>query len=198
MQASHPGESDDAAHGQVTHLLGRLRDGEVTAVDQLLPLVYDELRGLAGAAFARQGRAHTLQPTALVHEAWIKLCGKLDSLGNRQHFLVVAGKAMRQVIADHARSRGAIKRGGQRERVILDDSVPAADGSQGFDLVELNDCLEGLARRSARQAQVAELRLFSGLSMDEAAEVLDLSPRSIDAEWAMAKAWLRRELAGSS
>lgn len=188
----------------VTQLLSRLRDGDAAASDQLLPLVYDELQNLARAVFSGENHAHTLQPTALVHEAWMRLCGNLGTVEDRRHFFVIAGRAMRRVLTDHARRRKAQKRGDGRQRLTLDTalgpssaSAPAsASGSTAVDLVDLNDVLERLAEHNARLAEVAELRLFGGLSIDETAEALGLSPRSVDSDWAMAKAWLQRELKG--
>ncbi len=180
----------------MTRLLASAGDGDASAVEALLPIVYAELRGLARAVFSSQNPAHTLQPTALVHEAWLKLNGSLGSIDDRRHFFVVAGRAMRQVVADHARGKLRDKRGGGAKQVTLDASLgKGLEG--GFDVLELDDCLSKLAEVNARHAQVVELRLFSGLSIDETAEVLGLSPRSVDSDWAMAKAWLRRELGRS-
>jgi RNA polymerase sigma factor (TIGR02999 family) len=181
----------------VTHLLSRVRGGDAAASGELMGEVYAELRAVAGAVFSGRGAGHTLQPTALVHEAWFKLRGNLDSIEDRRHFLVVAGKAMRQVVADHARARNTQKRGGERGRVTLDTGLARSDGDMGVDLVDLDDCLTRLAERNPRHAEVAELRLLGGLASDEVAAALGVSPRSIDSDWAMAKAWLQRELAGS-
>lgn len=179
---------------QVTGLLAELRAGNRSAFDRLLTVVYPELRSLARAVFSGQNPGHTLQPTALVHEACLKLAGKLDSIEDRRHFFIVAGKAMRQVIADHARGRLAEKRGGSRQRVTLDTSL-AGKQEDGVDLIALDDCLTRLSQLNARHAKVVELRLFSGLSIDETAAALEVSPRSVDSDWAMAKAWLCKSLA---
>jgi len=179
---------------RVTSLLGEMREGTAGAHERLFALVYPELRSLAGAVFSGQNPAHTLQPTALVHEACLKLAGKLGSIEDRRHFFIVAGKAMRQIVADHARGRLAEKRGGARRRVTLDAALAEAREAE-IDLVALDDCLSRLAELNARHAKVVELRLFSGLSIDETAEVLGISPRSVDSDWAMAKAWLRKKLA---
>ncbi len=176
----------------VTHLLGRIRAGDGSAVDQLLPLVYDELRAMARGVFGDR-RGHTLQPTALVHEAYLKLAENLEGLEGRRHFLVVAGKAMRQVVADHARGLGAAKRGGGRRAVTLDTDLTGEAGS-AIDLVQLHESLERLAALNERHARVVELRIFSGFSVEETAEVLGVSARSVKSDWAMAKAWLRKEL----
>lgn len=186
--------SDQGSPAQVTGLLSELKGGDQGAFDRLLTLVYPELRSLARAVFSSQNAAHTLQPTALVHEVCLKLAGKLDSIEDRRHFFIVAGKAMRQVIADHARGRLAEKRGGSRRRVTLDTSL-AGKKDDGVDLIALDDCLTRLSKLNERHARVVELRLFSGLSIDETAEALGVSPRSVDSDWAMAKAWLRKSLA---
>lgn len=180
----------------VTRLLGRVRGGEQAAVHELVPLVYEQLQALARAVFSSEAAQHTLQPTAIVHEAWIKMSGNLDPVQNRRHFFIIAGKAMRQVIADHARRKNSLKRGGGQRRLMLDTRLGATD-SPAVDLVELDDSLNKLADQNQSHAAVAELRLFSGLSIAETAEALDLSPRTVDSAWAMAKAWLRRDLAGS-
>ena len=177
----------------VTRLLDRIRVGEQGAVDQLLSLVYSELRGLAHAVMRDQNQNHTLQPTALVHECFLKLVGNLASFDGRRHFFVVAGRAMRQVISDHARIRDAAKRGGSRRRVTLAGEL-AGPQSEEIDLVALDESLKRLATLNPRHAQVVELRVFSGFSVEETAEILGLSERSIKSDWAMAKAWLRREL----
>ena len=186
-QTPSPGQS-------VTRLLTRIRAGERAAAHELLPLVYAELRRLAQGVFSDQGAGQTLQPTALVNEAWLKLAAHLAPIEDRRHFLVVAGKAMRQVITDHARGRNARKRGGDLRRVTLDEAM-ALEAEGDVDLVELDDSLRQLAERSERHAEIAELRIFSGLTIDETAESLGVSPRTVDADWALAKAWLRRDLA---
>ncbi len=188
------GNDQECARSNVTGVLSRLRGGETGAFEDLLNLVYPELRSMARAVFSGERQGHTLQPTALVHEACLKLAGKLDSIQDRRHFFIVAGRAMRQVVADHARGRLAEKRGGGRRRVTLD--LGSASLQRGdVDLVDLHDCLENLSKANERHAQVVELRLFSGLSIDETADALQVSARSVDSDWAMAKAWLRRELA---
>ncbi len=187
--------SDSGIRPDVTRLLARMKGGDEGAEEQLLPLVYGELRGLARAVFAGRTAGNTLQPTALVHEAWLKLDGHLGSVEDRRHFFLLAGRAMRQVLADHARARRSQKRGGGAARVTLDTDLNAAAEDRSVDLVDLDDSLRALAERNERHARVAELRLFSGLSIEETAAALDVSARSVDADWAMAKAWLRRELA---
>lgn len=178
----------------VDTLLAELRAGRDGALDRLLAHVYPELRRLAQAVFSSQAHGHTLQPTALLHEAWMKLARNADSIQDRRHFFVVAGMAMRQVIADHARGRSTQKRGGHVRRVSLDVALSGAP-DHGVDLVALDDCLARLATLNPRHGRVAELRLFSGLSIAETAAELGVSPRSVDSDWAMAKAWLRAQLA---
>lgn len=186
--------NDATSPNDITQLLVRIRDGDTSAEAPLAERVYEELQRLARAVFSSQNRGHTLQPTALVHEAWVKLAGNLASINDRHHFFVVAGKAMRQVIANHARAKQADKRGGGGRQVTLDTDLTAAGSDRAIDLVDLDDCLERLAAHSERLARVAEMRLFSGLAIDEVAEVLDVSPRTVDGDWAMAKAWLGRAL----
>lgn len=179
---------------KVTQMLARLRSGDREAENELFSVAFEELRALARAAFAGHRPGHTLQPTALVNEAWLKLAGRLAPVEDRRHFLVLAGRAMRQVLLDHARTRGRLKRGDGAPRVTLDTAL-AASSDPSVDLVDLNDALERLAERNERHARVAELRLFSGLTIEETAEALGISRRVVDSEWAMAKAWLRLELA---
>ncbi len=186
---------DDTSH-EVTRLLGRLREGDEGATEQLLPLVYDELHGLAQAVFSSQRGDHTLQPTALVHEAWMKMAGKLGSLDDRRHFFVVAAKAMRQVLTDHARGKHRQKRGGAKHQVTLDtDLVPAA--ASGVDLVALEDSLNRLAELNERHARVVELRLLGTLTIAETADAIGVSHGTVESDWAMAKAWLRTELSSA-
>lgn len=182
--------------GQVTQLLSALRSGKEGASDQLLPLVYEELKLLARGAFSNQRNGHTLQPTALVHEAWVKLVGNLETIEDRRHFFVIAGKAMRQVLQDHARAHATQKRGESPARVTLDEGWGKQAGSNAVDLISLSDVLDKLGRLNARHAQIVELRVFSGFTISETAEVLDVSPRTVDSDWSMARAWLSKELAG--
>lgn len=190
-------DSADPQNHQVTQLLLRVQEGDQSAAEDLLPLVYGQLKGIARAMFSRQSPGHTLQPTAVVHEAWMKLAGSLDQLTDRRHFLIIAGKAMRQVIADHARGRMREKRGGNYQRVTFDGSLLGSKQGGGMDLFELHDSLTKLASLNQRHARVAELRLFSGLTLVETSETVGVSLRSVEADWAMAKAWLRTDLAQS-
>ncbi len=179
-----------------TAILSLLCDGDSDAADQLLPLVYGELRALAGHLFEHERAAHTLQPTALVHEAYVKLirAENVDWNG-RAHFMAVAAKAMRQVLADHARKRNAEKRGGRDwQRVTLDDALSDWQSSD-VDVLEFSEIIDELAKLSPRQAQIVDLRVFGGLTIDESAHVLGVGPTTVKADWQIAKAWLKRALA---
>jgi RNA polymerase sigma factor (TIGR02999 family) len=179
----------------VTALLDRLRAGDTGAADDLLAVVYGELRALAGAIFASPNPAHTLQPTALVHEAWLKLGGRLDAVEGRAHFFALAALAMRQILADHAKAMKRQKRGGEARRVTLVGELAARTGG-GLDPVEIDDCLRRLSELNERHAKVASFRLLGGMTIPEIARVLGISPRSVDSDWSMARAWLGRELVG--
>jgi RNA polymerase sigma-70 factor, ECF subfamily len=162
-----------------------------------MPLVYDELRRLAASYLRRERPGQTLQATALVHEAYVRLVGeKAQRWQNKAHFLAIAALSMRQILVQRARTRKAAKRGGDPQRITLDDQLFAAQTkeSEEIDLVALDTALQKLSSLSERQAKVVELRYFGGLSVEEAAEVLDVSPATIKREWTLARAWLRREL----
>ena len=187
----------DDRSNEVTVLLGAIASGDNAAAGSLMPIVYDELRALAGAYFRGQRAGHTLEPTALVHEAFIRLTGNPDiAWESRGHFFAVASMAMRNVLADYARRVSAEKRGGGWSRVTL--SSVASDGSAEADPVELMDALEKLEEIDERQARIVELRFLAGLTVDEAADLLGVSPRTVQLDWRMARAWLRRELAGGA
>jgi RNA polymerase sigma-70 factor (ECF subfamily) len=159
---------------------------------ELLPLVYDELHGLARHYLRGERAGHTLQATALVNEAWLRM-GDRSSV-DRQHFLAIGAQAMRRVLVDHARKRDRVRRGGgQWQRVTLDEPLTPG-GACDFDLVEMSDLLDALAERDARAAQVVELRFFGGLTIEETARVLDVSTGTVDNDWFAARAWLSREL----
>jgi RNA polymerase sigma-70 factor (ECF subfamily) len=180
--------------GRITALLAELQAGDRDAVDALAGLLYDELRKIAAAYLGRERGEHTLQPTALVNEAYLRLVDQRDvTWQNRAHFLGVAARAMRRVLVDHARARRRDKRGGGAARVTLDDDRVGA-AARDLDLVALDDALGELAAVDAELARVVELRYFGGLTVDETAEVLGVAPRSVDRAWATARAWLRREL----
>lgn len=175
-------------------LLDRARQGQPAAVEQLVPLLYAELRRIAARALRGERPGQTLQPTALVHEAYLRLL-KDDSLSfqNRAHFLAIAARSMRQILVEHARARGAKKRGGQRQRVTLDEGAAAAPPRE-VELVALDAALERLERIDPAHARIVELRFFGGLTNEEAAEALNVSPATVKRRWAVARAWLYREL----
>jgi RNA polymerase sigma factor (TIGR02999 family) len=178
----------------VTRLLADLRAGKEDAAENLLPLLYDELHALARYYMQDEKRGHTLQTTALVHEAYLRLCGSADqSWENRAHYLRVAARAMRHVLIDHARRKLAEKRGGRRNRESL-DMVDRLLGESRVDLVGLDHALNSLSELDPRMEQIVELRFFSGLTIEETAKVLGVSPRTVKYDWTLAKAWLKEEL----
>lgn len=160
-----------------------------------MPLVYDELRRLAAAYIRRERRGQTLQATALVHEAYVRLIGeKARNWQNRTHFLAIAALSMRQILVQRARARKAAKRGGDPDRITLDERLLPAGGQSQVDVVALDAALDKLAGLDARQAKVVELRYFGGLSVEEVADVLDISTATVKRDWTLARAWLKREL----
>lgn len=178
----------------VTRLLRDLRDGNAEAADRLFPLVYDQLRELAARYMQRERAEHTLQPTALVHEAYLKLiAGQAVDACDRSHFIGIAARAMRQILVDYARSRAAAKRDGGR-MITLADDVAATDGRSPVELIMIDRALERLAEVDERQSRVVELRFFGGLGIAETAEVLGVSPATVKRDWVVAKGWLQREL----
>jgi RNA polymerase sigma factor (TIGR02999 family) len=182
----------------ITALLDRWNAGDVLAREELIPIVYRELRQVARRALAAERPCHTLQSTALVHEAYLRLAGQdRPHWQNRQHFFAVAAQLMRRVLVDHARKRLAAKRGGHAVALELDASV-ALPERQSVDLVALDDALNALAALDPRQCRVVELRFFGGLTIDEAARVMGLSAGTVKREWATARAWLSAELLRSS
>ncbi len=180
--------------GHVTQLLERWGGGDASALEELTPLVLGELRQLAAAYLRRERPGHTLQATALVNEAYLRLVGqKQGRWQGRKHFYGIAARLMRQVLVEHARRHGAEKRGGGREAVTLGHAEEVA-GSPVVDVLAVHGALERLAAFDGQQARVVELRFFGGLSVDEVAEALGVSKRTVEGEWTHAKAWLRREL----
>jgi RNA polymerase sigma factor (TIGR02999 family) len=177
----------------ITRLLARWSDGDPKALAELMPLVYAELRRLAVSQMRHERRDHTLQPTALVHEAYLRLAGHRAGFRSRVHFYGAAGQAMRRIMVDHARSRGAKKRGRRDPLVDLSKIVDVGMERQP-DLVALDEALDRLATVAPRAAKVVELRFFGGLSVDEAAAFLDISPATVKREWSFARAWLFRAL----
>ena len=184
--------------GEVTRILGDLNQGDSSATERLLPLVYDELRVLAGSYFARRQAGHTLQPTALVHDAYLKLAGGEGQWQNRAHFMAVAAKAMRQILMNHARDKAAVKRGGGAAKITIIEAVtPVTDESDAdrrLDLIALDEALTKLAAVSERQARITELRFFGGLTIADTAHVVGVSTTTVEDDWHMARAWLGREL----
>jgi len=178
----------------VTSLLTDLSAGDRSAADRLVPVLYKELRAIAGRLFRGQPAGHTLQPTALVHEVWFRLADQqgMPEAG-RTHFLNLAALAMRQILTDHARRRRAAKRGGEWERVTL-GQVGHGQSRRDVDVVDLDDALTALAEIDERQARVVEMRFLAGMTIDETAEALGVSPRTVQLDWRMARAWLRRHL----
>jgi RNA polymerase sigma factor (TIGR02999 family) len=180
--------------GAVTQLLARAKAGNTSALEELVPLVYAELRRIAGRYVRRERAGHSLQATALVHEAYMRLLKDEDlSFENRAHFLGIAARSMRQILVEHARARDAEKRGGARQRVTLDEGV-AAGGPVDVDLLALEEALERLAALNAHHARIVELRFFGGLTNEETAAALDISPATVKRAWVVARAWLFREL----
>ena len=179
---------------EITLLLNRISDGDENAPEKLLLLVYDDLRRLAHAYLSKERSDHTLQATALVHEAYLRLVDwRNASWQNRAHFFSVAAGVMRRVLVDHARRKKAEKRDGFGQKISLDEAVSFAEERE-LDLVALDDALSDLARIDGRQAKVVELRFFGGLTIEETAEALRVSPATVKNEWTFAKAWLRTRL----
>jgi RNA polymerase sigma factor (TIGR02999 family) len=182
--------------GQVTRLLNEWSDGDSAALDELIPIIYDELRSLAARYLRRERIDHTLQPTALVHEAYFRLVDQKEvRWQSRAHFFGIAAQMMRRVLIDHAKSQGREKRGGGRQKVELDQAAELSE-EQASEVIALDDALEALARIDPRKGKIVELRYFGGLSVEETAEVLGVSPNTIMRDWAMAKAWLYNEIKG--
>lgn len=180
----------------VTQLIEHARTGDQLALDELLPHVYGELRRIAGRYVRRERQGGTLQATALVHEAYVRLAKDTDlSFQNRAHLLGIAARAMREILVERARARGAQKRGGRDARITLDEGM-LADAAEQVDTLAVHAALEKLAAMDAQQAHIVELRFFGGLTIEETAEVLGISPATVKRGWAVARAWLYREVAG--
>ena len=182
--------------GDVTRLIDGIRAGAPGAAEGLFPLIYAELRAIADSLLNRERAGHTLQPTALVHEAFLKLIDqRFVSASDRAHFFGIAATIMRRILVDHARARRAQKRGGAAQRVVLDEVVDCLQ-EQSADLVDLDGVVEQLAALDPLKARLVELRFFGGLTVEETAEILGLTVRSMEREWAAARAWLRTALNG--
>lgn len=184
----------------VTVLLQAAAKGELEASDRLFSVIYNELHRIASAYMNQERAGHTLQPTALVHEAYLKLLGPAADAGrfeNRRHFIAAAAVAMRRILINHARAKKAEKRGGGRPVLALDEVAAAFEG-RSIDLIALDEALTRLAALDPEQARLVELRFFGGMSFDQCAEVLGVSPRTVHYEWSHARAWLRAELEGTA
>lgn len=180
----------------ITELLVEGSKGNKAALDQLLPFVYDELRRQAARYLRRERAGHTLQTTALIHEAYIRLIDqKKVQWQNRAQFFGIAAQLMRRILVDHARARKRSKRGGSNIQVSLEPAM-AVTQDQELDLVALDEALERLAQIDPQQSKIVELRFFSGMSVEETAEVLGISPATVKRDWSVAKAWLHREISG--
>jgi RNA polymerase sigma factor (TIGR02999 family) len=181
----------------VTRILTAIEQGDPQAADKLLPLVYDELRKLAASRMANERAGQTLQPTALVHEAWLRLVGnQTPKFANRAHFFAAAAEAMRRILIDNARRKRALRHGGAQQRVDL-EHVDLASDSDDDQLLAVNDAIDKLAAASKSEAELVKLRYFVGMTLEEAADALGISVRTADNYWAHARAWLFHELKAS-
>jgi RNA polymerase sigma factor (TIGR02999 family) len=187
------------AMSDVTRILQCIESGDPSAADQLLPLVYDELRKLAAARMAAEMPGQTLQATALVHEAYVRLVDvdveKAQQWNSRGHFFAAAAEAMRRILVENARKRGRLKRGGDRQRLDL-DAVPSPADEACDDLLALDEALDEFARKHPQRADLVKLRYFAGMTADEAARSLGISPSTADRHWIFARAWLYRRMVG--
>jgi RNA polymerase sigma factor (TIGR02999 family) len=183
----------------VTRILSAIDQGDLQAADQLLPLVYDELRKLAARRLAHETPGQTLQATALVHEAYLRLLDNdpTQPWNSRGHFFAAAAEAMRRILVERARHKRSLKAGGDRRRQELPD-IEAAEGGSQLDLLALHEALTKLESQDKRRAELVKLRFFAGLSIAEAAQVLGISTSTADNDWAYARSWLRLEIEGSS
>ena len=180
--------------GTVTQLLAQWTDGDARALDALIPLVYDELRRLARSYLRRERSDHTLQTTALVHEAYLRLVDQNASWQNRAHFFGIAAQMMRRILVDHARGHHAARRGEGVCKMTLNEEIVGV-AHRDIDVIAVDEALTRLAELDAQQSRIVELRFFAGLSIADTSEVLKISPATVKRDWAMAKAWLYREMA---
>jgi len=192
-----------ASRHDVTRLLDAWSAGDAAALDRVIPLVMDDLRRLARAFMARQAPGHTLEPTALVHEAYLRLVGhRTLPWENRTQFFAYVAATMRRILVNHARDRKAAKRGGGSVRLAFDEAfdvpagLPGDEEARAVDLLELDEALQGLDRLDPRQSRIVELRYFGGLSVEETARTMDISARTVKREWHSARLWLLRALDG--
>ena len=181
----------------INHLLDTLHEGDPVTADQLLVLVYSELRRLAAAKMSREAPGQTLQPTALVHEAWLRLGGDGQRWENRAHFFGAAAEAMRRILIDRARRKLAARHGGGQAQLDVDE-IEIAAPSQDDELLAVHDALDALAAHDARKAELVKLRYFAGLTIDEAADVLGISAPTAKRDWTYARAWLFRQIKASA
>ncbi len=180
---------------QITEMLRELSDGKQSALNALLPFVYDELRRQAARFLRRERIGHTLQTTALIHETYLKLIDQQEvNWQNRAHFFGIAAQAMRRILIDHAKARHREKRGGAGENLPLEEAAFVVSGEKSVDLIALDDALIRLEDFAPRQANIIELRYFGGLSVEETAEVLHISPTTVKSDWKTAKAWLYQQI----
>lgn len=197
LYRSHDNKTGDAVSPtptEITQLLIAWGNGDETARDRLMPLVYDELHRMAHLYMNRERPGHTLQTSALVNEAFMKLVDQRDvHWQNRAHFLGIAAQMMRRILVDYARKRRYQKRGGEARQVELDEAMIVSQ-ERAADVIALDEALRGLAEFDARKSQIVELRFFGGLSIDETAEILKVSPGTVMRDWTLAKAWLRKQM----
>ena len=190
---------------QLGDLVERAQAGDSAAAEELIPVVYDELRRIAGAYMKRERPGQTIQPTALVHEAYLRLLkDKTQDWQGRTRFLAIAATSMRQILVERARAKHTEKRGGGRERITLEEGAfadrdeDAQGGDVALDLLAIDEAVDRLAEIDPQQARVVELRFFGGLTIEETAAAIEVSPATVKRHWTMAKAWLRREVRGGS
>jgi RNA polymerase sigma factor (TIGR02999 family) len=181
-------------HHEITRILGEWKNGRAEALEELIPIVHDELHRQADRYLRRERPNHTLQATALINEAYLKLLDQHVDWENRTHFFAIAARLMRRVLVDHARARHREKRGGHAAPVSIEGVGDIADKEKNIDLMALDEALDRLAAIDDRQARIVELRYFSGLTLEETAEILNIGRTTVADEWSVAKAWLRREL----
>lgn len=184
-----------ASPQEMTQLLVAWSDGDQEALEQLIPIVYDELHRLAGRYMRRERADHTLQASALVNEVWLRLFDQNVSWQDRSHFFGIAARLMRQVLIDYARSRHYAKRGGDQQRISLSQAGDLAE-VRSAELIALDEALVNLAEIDPKKSQIVELRFFGGLTIEETAEYLNLSHATIEREWKLARAWLKRRMTG--
>lgn len=186
----------DSARGEVTQLLTQWRSGDRTALDRLMPLVYNELRVIAARYLRKERAGHTLQSTALVNEAYIRLVDSRADWQNRAHFFAVAARIIRGLLVDHARARLASKRGGASLSLSLDEAIAVPDNRE-VHIIAVDDALTSLSRMDKQQGRIVELRFFGGLTIEETSDVLQISPSTVKRDWILAKTWIVRELSNS-